>query len=233
MRSKRQNGKRKHQPRPGPALSKKPSSAKKAARLPIQADKSHHHRAHRMRKGAPPEHFMVAGLILSTHLFLTMQKHGLGQGLEVTALTWAFLVFLTPMPLAGVLIELPLKFFTNHSMIRIQMLVWALGLGITFAALAFFPQAFSSTSLLVLFLHVLTNPFPYWGLLGLCAMGTFISVYLVDDVVDEVKDELHHHHRKHMSSVQVIIAVAALALIIYTFWVSATTLGMISHIELF
>jgi hypothetical protein len=186
-----------------------------------------------MKKGAPPEHFLVAGILLSTHLFLSMEKPGIGPGLERTALTWAFLVFLTPMPLAGVLIELPLKFLTKHSMMKIQAIVWGTGLAITISALAFFPQAFSSTSILVLFLHVLSNPFPYWGLLGLCAMGTFISVHLIDDVVDEVKDEMHHKHRKRMSLFQVALSVAAMVLILYTFWVSVTALGMSSHIELF
>jgi hypothetical protein len=190
-------------------------------------------RKHERSKELPAVRFLIIGALLSSHLFLATQKHGVGEGLEVTALTWAFLIFLTPVPIAGVLLELPLKIFTKHRMMTIQTLIWGLGIIIAGLGQLFFPNAFEATTILKLFRYVLQNPMPYWGLLGLCAAGTFLSVFLVEEFVDEIKDELMHRHRKHLSALHMFICLLAVLGIIIAYWVIVGKLGLADHIEWF
>jgi len=198
-----------------------------------KASKSDAKRKHERSKELPAARFLIIGALLSSHLFLATQKHGVGEGFEVTALTWAFLIFLTPVPIAGVLLELPLKIFTKHRMMTIQTLVWGLGLIIAGLGLLFFPNAYEATTILKLFRYVLQNPIPYWGLFALCAAGTFLSVFLVEEFVDEVKDKLKHRHRKHLSAIYMFICLLAVIGIIIAYWAIIGELGLADHIEWF
>jgi hypothetical protein len=81
--------------------------------------------------------------------------------------------------------------------------------------------------------HVLTNPFPYWGLLFLCGLGTFLSVHIVDEVMDGIEHELKHHHRKHMPAAQMAILGIVLISILLAYNSIITQLNIAGELSLF
>ncbi len=151
------------------------------------------------------ERAVFAILIVLIYLVLAAQKHGPEQGVGITVLTWAFFVLLTPVPSADLVLEIPLRLFTNYKMVVTHVFVWLVGAAVVVASLLMAPELFKSTTLLAIFYHVLTNPVPYWSLLFLCGIGTFMSVHIVDEVLEEVEHELKHHHRKHMPALHIVL----------------------------
>ncbi len=177
--------------------------------------------------------FLIAAALILCYLLLTVDKHGVEQGVLITALTWAFFVFLNPAPTAGLVFELPIRLLTRHRLLVAQYMVWGVGAAIVLPALLLSPDLFHTTTPLAIFYHVLTNPVPYWSLLLLCGLGTFLSVYLVDKVVDEVENELNHHHRKHMPVLYLIVLALALIGIVLAYNAMISELQLVGHFELY
>jgi len=160
---------------------------------------------------------MVVAAFILGYLVFTVYKYGIERGIGITALTWAFFVFLTPVPSAGFILELPVRLLTNHKMLMTQYIVWCLGAAIVIPALLFSPQLFHTTALLSVFYYVLTNPVPYWSLLLLCGVGTLLSVHIIDEIMDEVEDEIRHYHRKHTPVLYMAVFVLVLIGIILAY----------------
>jgi hypothetical protein len=157
------------------------------------------------------ERFLFVIVLILAYLALTIHKHGIEEGIGITALTWAFFVVLTPVPSAGLIFEVPIRFLTNHKLVTGQFLVWGLAAAIVLPTALLSPHIFQSTSLLAVFYHILMNPMPYWSLLFTCALGTFLCAFIVDEMMDEVDDELHHHQRKHTPLFYLMLFAAVLA----------------------
>ena len=172
------------------------------------------------------DRFLLIVALISLYLAYTVFTYGLEEGIEITGLTWAFFIFLTPVPIAGLAFELPIRIITNHKMIFTQLVVWSFGGLMVLSALLLSPNIFQSTSVLKLFYHVITNPIPYWTLFLLCAMGTFLSAHVADELIDRVESELHHHYRKHTPHTMLVLFLFFLLCIITAYNAAAGELGL-------
>lgn len=177
-------------------------------------------------KRLDPMKFLLILLLIICYLGFSMYKHGIEEGIAITVLMWSFFVFLTPIPSAGLIFELPIRLLTKHKMMTTQYYIWAAGAVFVIPAFLFFPGIFDSTGPLKIFHYVLTNPIPYSILLLICAAGTAISVHLADEIVDEAEDEIIHHKRKHISWISVILFLVALAAILLTYENMVSTMDL-------
>ncbi|MBR9700249.1 hypothetical protein GOV11_00075 [Candidatus Woesearchaeota archaeon] len=177
--------------------------------------------------------FLIVFTLLIAYTLFTSHKFGAREGIGVSMLTWSFFVLCTPIADAGFLLDLPLRLITRIRMVWSEVGVWIIAILLNVWATVFVPEVYEDTVLLSLFAHIIHQPFPYWGIIILSAIGTFLSIIFGDEILDiayKKKDVRHHHslhRRKH--HFLVILFLILLTLILYDFLL--TRLGV--HISLF
>ncbi|MCD8519994.1 MAG: hypothetical protein LRY76_08025 [Alphaproteobacteria bacterium] len=110
--------------------------------------------------------------------------YGLTSGGIVAALTWSFFVLCTPVADAGFLLDFPVRLLTGMRMVFTEMIVWVLAFTINGVAMIYNPDSYQKTALTRLFYEILTQPWPYWSIIVLCCIGTFLSVIFGDEIFD-------------------------------------------------
>lgn len=130
--------------------------------------------------------FLLVLIILIAYTVFTIYSYGLADGLGVTALTWAFFVFATPIADGGFLIAFPVRMITGFRMLYTQIIVWVTGALLVAAYMLFSPDTFQQSAIPELFYVILTTPWPLGIILLLSAVGTYVSIKFDDDVVDVV-----------------------------------------------
>lgn len=105
-------------------------------------------------------------------------KFGFESGFLITALTWSFFVLCTPIADGGIIIDFPVRLLTNIKMIYSEIAVWVVAISINIYAFTQQREIYSTTLILDLFEHILSQPFPYWIIILLSAIGTFLSIYI-------------------------------------------------------
>ena len=119
----------------------------------------------------------------------------------VALLTWSFFVMCTPVADAGFLLDLPLRLLFGIRMVVSEIVVWAVAIGVNGAALALWPGAYDTTALTRAFYTILIHPVPYWAVIVLSGVGTFLSIRFADELMDVIhhreRDFFHSHHFKH------------------------------------
>ncbi len=130
--------------------------------------------------------FLLLLGVLVCYFFYLSWKYDFATGGIVSALTWSFFVLCTPVADAGFLIDFPVRILTGIRMFVIELFVWVMAIAINAAALSMAPDAYDKTVLTHVFYKILIHPWPYWSIIGLCAAGTFVSIYLGDEIFDAV-----------------------------------------------
>jgi multisubunit Na+/H+ antiporter MnhB subunit len=86
-------------------------------------------------------------------------------------------------------------------MVVSEIAVWAIALGANAAVMLAAPQYYETTLLTSLLHRVLTHPYPYWGIVILSGLGTFLSIKFGDELMDVIHHRdrayFHTHHFKH------------------------------------
>ncbi|NOZ80764.1 MAG: hypothetical protein GXP63_03765 [DPANN group archaeon] len=163
--------------------------------------------------------FSFLVLIIIGYGAFISRKFGAGQGLFITALTWSFFVFCTPIADAGFLLDFPVRLLTHVKMIFSEMGVWTLAFSLNVFTLLVHPEIYQKTVLLRLFYHIISQPWPCWTIILISVAGTFLSIYFGDELIDvaEHKDRVKYH--RHLGKYQVLIFIFLIifAIILYDF----------------
>ncbi len=169
----------------------------------------------------PMIRFFIVFVFLLGYFIFTSFKFGMDQGFLISLLTWSFFVLCTPIADAGVLFDLPLRIFLGVRMIFSELFVWLFAISLNIVSLLIFPSIYDATIILSLFQYILSHPLPYWGIVLLSALGTFMSVLFGDELIDvasEQKDKRHHHkNHKAKHHLLLFIFLIILVLILYDF----------------
>ena len=138
----------------------------------------------------------VASVFIIYTCFATL-KYGVREGLHVSILSWSFFVLCTPVADAGFLLDLPLRLLTGIRMLYSEMIVWCIAITLNIVTTLFAPETYKATILLSLFSEILHQPIPYWAIILLSAIGTFVSITFGDELLDIAlkKREKRKHHR--------------------------------------
>jgi len=148
--------------------------------------------------------FMKFALLLCILLgyfgYLTWKFDILTGGM-VALITWSFFVLCTPVADAGFLLDFPLRLLFGIRMVVSEVVVWAVAIAINALALLFWPAAYEVTALSALMHTILSTPYPYWAIILLSGVGTFLSIRFADELLDVLhhrdRDFFHSHHFKH------------------------------------
>jgi hypothetical protein len=153
-------------------------------------------------------------------------KFDLSTGLLVAALSWSFFVLCTPVADAGFLLDFPLRLLFGVRMFVAEVFVWVIAILINIFALQFAAEQYERTFLTSLFKQILTNPYPYWGIILLSCLGTFLSVYFGDELMDVASHKERKLFHKHNFKYRVILFTALFALVFLIYRHLLTTLGI-------
>ena len=169
--------------------------------------------------------FVLLVTLLTTYLaWLTCQYDFLTGGVA-SALTWSFFVLCTPVADAGFLLDFPLRLIFGIRMVISEIAVWAIAITLNAVSLAWFPVYYSKTLLTSLLHQILTHPWPYWAIIGISGIGTFLSIRFGDelmDVVDHRDRSLFHRHGLKYE----IVVVIFLVVIVFAYYELISTLGV-------
>jgi hypothetical protein len=139
-------------------------------------------------------------LIVGYFSYLTF-RYDVTTGAVASALTWSFFVLCTPIADAGFLLDFPLRLLFGIRMLISEIAVWTLAIAINIVSLLYFVEFYQTTKLTMLLHAILTNPYPYWGVILLSGAGTFLSIQFADELMDVIhhrdREFFHRHSFKH------------------------------------
>lgn len=156
--------------------------------------------------------------------YLSYQYDILTGGIA-SLLTWSFFVLCTPIADAGFLLDFPLRLLFGIRMIVSEIAVWASAIVLNIVSIGYFPEFYDTTILTRLLQQILENPYPYWAIILLSGVGTFLSIRFGDELMDVIhhRDRVifHSHHFKHE-----LIIMAFFLLVIFGYYELIASLGI-------
>ena len=162
--------------------------------------------------------FLLVLIVFLIYFWFVSWKYGLGQGLSVTILTWSFFVFCTPIADAGFLLDFPLRLITKIRMIYSEMIVWL----ISFITVTYFSithaDIFQHSIILKIYYQIITHPYPFWLIIILSMIGTFLSVYFGDELMDVVLHKERKKFIKHSNKHHFVIFLFLIVSIIFSYY---------------
>ncbi len=171
---------------------------------------------HQTKRKVVLKFFLVLTVFLLYFLYISL-KFGVDYGFMVTLLTWSFFVLCTPIADAGFLLDFPIRLILNLKMWLSELFVWAFAISLNLYFFFLNPEIYQKTELLKIFHQLLEKPVPYWSIIVLSGLGTFLSVYFADELLDKVKrNELHSYHKLKFNYALIsILAIFAFIFFLY------------------
>ena len=180
---------------------------------------------HETKKEALLRFSLVLGVFV-VYLLFVAYKYGAKEGLLVAWLTWSAFVLGTPVADAGFLIDFPVRLITRLKMLFSEIVVWIVAIGLNLYALTFNPEIYQSSTALKIFYQVLTHPLPYWTIILISAVGTFISIHFGDELLNK----RHHHERdfyhKHKSKYKLVLLTFLFVVVLIIYHAVVKQLGV-------
>ena len=143
---------------------------------------------------------LLCGLLVGYFGYLSYE-YGVTTGGVAALLTWSFFVLCTPVADAGFLLDFPLRLLFGIRMVVSEIAVWVVALGLNAVILLYAPNYYETTILTEVLQKIFMNPFPYWGVIILSGLGTFLSIRFGDELMDVIhhreRSFFHSHHFKH------------------------------------
>ncbi len=170
--------------------------------------------------------FVFVLLLFILYFVFMSYKYGAGNGFLVTALTWSFFVLGTPVADAGFLIDFPIRIITHFKMLFSEILVWIVAIGLNFYSFIYRPEIYSSTKILEIFKKILSEPYPFWAIFLISAIGTFISIQFGDELLDKFKHNQCEKYIKHNSKLKFIIMIFILIISFFAYKFLLKGLGL-------
>ncbi len=163
--------------------------------------------------------FLFLLFFLIIYFAFISYKYGFSNGLLVTAITWSFFVLCTPIADAGFLLDFPIRLITKIKMIYSEVLVWIIAFSLNIYSYFFNFQIYKTTKLLEIFYVILSNPLPFWSIIIISMIGTFLSVFFGDELLDVAhhyqREKYHKHKEKHHLTILIFIIILTIFLYYY------------------
>jgi len=141
--------------------------------------------------------FSLLLLILLGYFGYLSWKFDFATGGTVALLTWSFFVLCTPVADAGFLLDFPLRILLGIRMFTSEIFVWVIAIVINALALFFARDVYQTTFLTSMFEKILVTPWPYWSIILLSGIGTFLSIRFGDELMDVMSHKERAYHHKH------------------------------------
>jgi hypothetical protein len=151
--------------------------------------------------------FLLLLLILVLYFIFIAKKYGMQQGFLVTLLSWSFFVLCTPIADAGFLVDFPSRLIFRVKMLFSEMFVWTIAISLNLYAFFVKPEIYATTKFLSIFKHILETPWPFWSIILLSLVGTFVSIQFGDELLDKVKHQERSLYRQQWHNYKWLIMI--------------------------
>jgi hypothetical protein len=145
--------------------------------------------------------FIFLCLLLIGYFAYLSYRYDLITGGIASLVTWSFFVLCTPIADAGFLLDFPLRLLFGIRMVLSEIAVWAIAILINIVSILYFQEYYSTTPLTKLMYAIIITPNPYWLVILLSGIGTFLSIRFGDELMDVVnhrdREFFHKHNFKH------------------------------------
>ncbi len=170
--------------------------------------------------------FTLLLLLLLGYFGYLSWEFDLATGGLVALITWSFFVLCTPVADAGFLLDFPLRLLFGIRMFMSEIFVWGVAITINVLALSFTPEIYQTTILTSLFEKIISTPWPYWSIILLSSIGTFLSIRFGDELMDVASHKERTYHHKHSFAYSLILYAGIFALIFIGYHHVAVSLGI-------
>jgi len=161
--------------------------------------------------------FLLVVALFAGYLVFVSLRYGIDQGILITGLTWSFFVLCTPIADAGFLIDFPVRLILNLKMLSSEIFVWLIAIFLNLYTYFAIPAIYEKTKVLSLFKHILEKPFPFWVIIFISGIGTFLSVRFGDELLDVIKHKDRSFHKEHKLKWRMITTVFIFVLILIAY----------------
>ena len=170
--------------------------------------------------------FLLLLLIVFSYFAYLSYQYDLMTGGIAALITWSFFVLCSPVADAGFLLDFPVRLLFGVRMVISEIVVWVVAIVINILALLYFSDYYQTTVITQIMHLILTNPIPYWAVIVLSCIGTFLSIRFGD----ELMDVLHHKDRmfylRHHFKYEIILFVFFL-FILLSYYEIISELGVV------
>lgn len=180
---------------------------------------------HRTHKESLWRFLILVGLLVAYFAYMSW-KFDAATGAWLAVLSWSFFVLCTPVADGGFIVAFPVRLLFGTRMIWTQVAVWVVAIAINILALAVAPTAYDDSALTRLLQAILTQPWPYWSIFGLSAVGTGLSIWFGDEMMDVTAHHERVKQHKHGFFYKIIATVALGTLTIIAYYHLLSELGV-------
>tara|TARA_A100000171_G_scaffold51708_1_gene66904 strand:+ start:278 stop:841 length:564 start_codon:yes stop_codon:yes gene_type:complete len=175
------------------------------------------HIKHQTHKETLIRFALLIGTLVIYTVYLSTQ-YSPREGLGLSFLTWSFFVLCTPIADGGFIIAFPLRLLFQIKMLHTQIVVWFIALGGNIAFLVTNKEIYSHTIITSLLRQILTTPWPYWVILGLCLLGTLLSIYFGDEIIDAKNHANRKKYHQHGFKYKIFSSVVLMGLVVALYY---------------
>lgn len=133
----------------------------------------------------------LLGIVVAYFGFMAY-KYDAATGFGLAVLSWSFFVLCTPIADGGFLLAFPVRLLFGIKMAITQLVVWFIAIAINVYMLSAHADTYELSIITKVLHQILVEPWPYWSILIISALGTFLSIYFGDEMMDVT----HHHNRE-------------------------------------
>jgi len=172
--------------------------------------------------------FIALVVILIAYFLYMSWKYDASTGFGVVALTWSFFVLCTPIADGGFILAFPIRLLFKIKMSITQVILWFVAIGMNVFMLLNYPNVYDLSFFAKLLKHILSEPYPYWSILIISALGTFLSIFFADEMMDvtshKERESSHQHGLKYRTLI--VLGLGVLTVIAYYYLLDGLGVSM-------
>lgn len=162
------------------------------------------HQKHETHKETFFKFLLLITLLVAYFIYMSW-KFDTSTGFGLALLTWSFFVLCTPIADGGFVLAFPIRLLFGIKMASTQAAVWVIAIAINVFMLSSSTETYELTFLTRLLHQILTEVYPYWGILIISALGTFLSIYFGDEMMDVTTHKERDKHHQHGFKYRIIL----------------------------
>ena len=167
-------------------------------------------------KNQPWRKFLLLIALFALYFLYLIYEYGIQDGGLVTLLTWSFFVLCTPVADAGFLLDFPIRLLYKIKMIYTEIIVWIIAISFSAYGIFYQSQIFEVNYLMKIFKGILINPSPYWLIIILCGIGTFLSIFLGDQIYDVLENKtIKFNHQFLIKLIGLFVLILSIVFLYY------------------
>ncbi len=169
--------------------------------------------------------FILLCIVLCSYFLYLIYQYDFLTGGIASLITWSFFVLCTPIADAGFLLDFPIRVLFGIRMVLSEIFVWVVAILINIVSLVFFSEMYETTVITQAMKAILVNPIPYWLVILLSGIGTFLSIRFGDELMDVIHHKDRNFYLSHQFKHEIILFIFFIC-VLFGYYEIISTLGI-------